>query len=123
MKVLIVDDEKLIRDVIKEYCFENKYDVMEAENGVEALEKAGDADFIIMDIMMPKMDGFTAYKEIKKRYNTPTIMLSARSEEYDILAGFDLGIDDYMTKPFSPKELMARINAILKRYKIGRAHV
>lgn len=66
---------------------------------------------------MPKMDGFTAYKEIKKRYNTPTIMLSARSEEYDILAGFDLGIDDYMTKPFSPKELMARINAILKRYK------
>ena len=117
MKVLIVDDEKLIRDVIKEYCFENKYDVMEAENGVEALEKAGDADFIIMDIMMPKMDGFTAYKEIKKRYNTPTIMLSARSEEYDILAGFDLGIDDYMTKPFSPKELMARINAILKRYK------
>ena len=117
MKVLIVDDEKLIRDVIKEYCFENKYDVIEAENGVEALEKAGDADFIIMDIMMPKMDGFTAYKEIKKRYNTPTIMLSARSEEYDILAGFDLGIDDYMTKPFSPKELMARINAILKRYK------
>ena len=118
MKVLIVDDEKLIRDVIKEYCFENKYDVIEAENGVEALEKAGDADFIIMDIMMPKMDGFTAYKEIKKRYNTPTIMLSARSEEYDILAGFDLGIDDYMTKPFSPKELMARINAILKRYKV-----
>ncbi len=117
MKVLIVDDEKLIRDVIKEYCFENKYDVIEAENGVEALEKAGDADFIIMDIMMPKMDGFTAYKEIKKKYNTPTIMLSARSEEYDILAGFDLGIDDYMTKPFSPKELMARINAILKRYK------
>lgn len=117
MKVLIVDDEKLIRDVIKEYCFENKYDVIEAENGVEALEKAGDADFIIMDIMMPKMDGFTAYKEIKKRYNTPTIMLSARSEEYDILAGFDLGIDDYMTKPFSPKELIARINAVCKRYK------
>ncbi len=117
MKVLVVDDEKLIRDVIKEYCFENKYDVIEAEDGTEAVEKAQDADIIIMDIMMPKMDGFSAYKKIKERYNVPTIMLSARGEEYDILAGFDLGIDDYMTKPFSPKELMARINAVLKRYK------
>ena len=117
MKVLIVDDEKLIRDVIKEYCIGNKYDVIEAENGVEAVDKAKDADIIILDIMMPIMDGFTAYKIIKERYNTPTIMLSARGEEYDILAGFDLGIDDYMTKPFSPKELMARINAVIKRYK------
>lgn len=117
MKVLVVDDEKLIRDVIKEYCIGNKYDVIEAENGVEAVDKAKDADIIILDIMMPKMDGFTAYKIIKERYNTPTIMLSARGEEYDILAGFDLGIDDYMTKPFSPKELMARINAVIKRYK------
>ncbi len=117
MKVLIVDDEKLIRDVIKEYCIGNKYDILEAENGVEAVEKAADADIIIMDIMMPKMDGFSAYKIIKERYNTPTIMLSARGEEYDILAGFDLGIDDYMTKPFSPKELMARINAVIKRYR------
>ena len=117
MKVLIVDDEKLIRDVIKEYCIGNKYDVLEAENGVEAIEKAKDADIIILDIMMPKMDDFSAYKIIKERYNTPTIMLSARGEEYDKLAGFDLGIDDYMTKPFSPKELMARINAVIKRYK------
>ena len=117
MKVLIVDDEKLIRDVIKEYCIGNKYDVLEAENGVKAIEKAKDADIIILDIMMPKMDGFSAYKIIKERYNTPTIMLSARGEEYDKLAGFDLGIDDYMTKPFSPKELMARINAVIKRYK------
>ena len=117
MKVLIVDDEKLIRDVIKEYCIGNKYDVIEAENRVEAVDTANDADIIILDIMMPKMDGFTAYKIIKERYNTPTIMLSARGEEYDILAGFDLGIDDYMTKPFSPKELMARINAVIKRYK------
>ena len=117
MKVLIVDDEKLIRDVIKEYCIGNKYDVLEAENGVEAIEKAKDADIIILDIMMAKMDGFSAYKIIKERYNTPTIMLSARGEEYDKLAGFDLGIDDYMTKPFSPKELMARINAVIKRYK------
>lgn len=117
MKVLIVDDEKLIRDVIKEYCFENKYDVLEAENGIEAINKSVEADIIIMDIMMPKMDGFTAYKKIKEKRNIPTIMLSARGEEYDILAGFDLGIDDYMTKPFSPKELMARINAVIKRYK------
>ena len=117
MKVLIVDDEKLIRDVIKEYCIGNKYDVLEAENGVEAIDKAKNADIIILDIMMPKMDGFSAYKVIKERYNTPTIMLSARGEEYDKLAGFDLGIDDYMTKPFSPNELMARINAVIKRYK------
>ena len=117
MKVLVVDDEKLIRDVIKEYCELNYYEVIEAENGLEAIEKAKDADIVVMDIMMPKMDGFSAYKTIKEKYNIPTIMLSARGEEYDILSGFDLGIDDYMTKPFSPKELMARINAVLKRYK------
>ena len=117
MKVLIVDDEKLIRDVIKEYCLGNKYEILEADNGIDAIEKAAEADIIVMDIMMPKMDGFTAYKEIKKKYNTPTIILSARGEEYDKLVGFDLGIDDYMTKPFSPKELIARINAVCKRYK------
>lgn len=117
MRVLIVDDEKLIRDVIKEYCIGNNYDVLEAENGVEAIDKAKDADIIVMDIMMPKMDGFSAYKIIKGKYNTPTIILSARNEEFDVLAGFDLGIDDYITKPFSPKELLARINAVVKRYK------
>ncbi len=117
MKVLIVDDEKLIRDVIKEYCLGNKYEVIEADNGLDAIKLASEADIIVMDIMMPKMDGFTAYKEIKEKYNTPTIILSARGEEYDKLAGFDLGIDDYITKPFSPKELLARINAIIKRYK------
>ena len=117
MKVLIVDDEKLIRDVIKEYCLGNKYEILEADNGIDAINKAAEADIIVMDIMMPKMDGFTAYKEIKKKYNTPTIILSARGEEYDKLVGFDLGIDDYMTKPFSPKELIARINAVCKRYK------
>ena len=115
MKVLIVDDEKLIRDVIKEYCFENKYDVIEAENGIEALEKAGDADFIIMDIMMPDMDGYEASKEIKEIKDIPIIMLSARTEEEDKLNGFNIGIDDYVTKPFSPKELMARIKAVTKR--------
>lgn len=117
MKVLIVDDEKLIRDVIKEYCLGNKYEILEADNGIDAINKAAEADIIVMDIMMPKMDGFTAYKEIKKKYNTPTIILSARGEEYDKLVGFNLGIDDYMTKPFSPKELIARINAVCKRYK------
>lgn len=117
MKVLIVDDEKLIRDVIKEYCLGNKYEILEADNGIDAIKKVAEADIIVMDIMMPKMDGFTAYKEIKKKYNTPTIILSARGEEYDKLVGFDLGIDDYMTKPFSPKELIARINAVCKRYK------
>ena len=110
-------DEKLIRDVIKEYCLGNKYEILEADNGIDAIKKAAEADIIVMDIMMPKMDGFTAYKEIKKKYNTPTIILSARGEEYDKLVGFDLGIDDYMTKPFSPKELIARINAVCKRYK------
>ncbi len=117
MKVLIVDDEKLIRDVIKEYCLGNKYEILEADNGIDAIKKAAEADIIVMDIMMPKMDGFTAYKEIKEKYNTPTIILSARGEEYDKLVGFGLGIDDYMTKPFSPKELIARINAVCKRYK------
>ena len=117
MKVLIADDEKLIRDVIKEYCLGNNYDVIEAENGLQAVERAEKADIIVMDIMMPKMDGFSAYKIIKEKYDKPTIMLSARGEEFDILTGFNLGIDDYMTKPFSPKELMARINAVIKRYK------
>lgn len=117
MKVLIVDDEKLIRDVIKEYCILNNFDIIEAENGIEAIEKINDADIMILDIMMPKMDGLTAYKKIKEIKDIPTIILSARSEEEDKLFGFDLGADDYMTKPFSPKELIARINAVLKRYK------
>ena len=119
MKILVVDDEELIRNVIKEYLTIEEYTVEEAENGLEAIEKAkaNDYDLIIMDILMPKMDGYQACKEIKKIKNVPFIMLSARSEEYDKLIGFDLGIDDYVTKPFSPKELVARIKAILKRSK------
>lgn len=118
MRVLIVDDESLIRDVIKEYALNEGYEVVEAENGEDAICKAReyDVDIIVLDIMMPVLDGFSAYKEIKKMRNIPTIMLSARTEEYDKLMGFDLGIDDYITKPFSPKELMARIKAVLKRY-------
>lgn len=117
MRVLVVDDEELIRDVIKEYLVLENFEVYEAENGLEAIElvKNNNFDIIIMDIMMPKMDGYTACKEIKKIKDIPFIMLSARGEEYDKLIGFDLGIDDYVTKPFSPKELVARIKAVTKR--------
>ncbi|MEL7654636.1 MAG: response regulator transcription factor [Bacillota bacterium] len=116
-KILIVDDEQKIREVIREYAEFNGYEVAEAENGMEAvgLCKLNDYDLIIMDIMMPKLDGFSACKEIKKVKDVPVIMLSARGEEYDKLFGFELGIDDYIVKPFSPKELMARINVALSR--------
>ena len=117
MNVLIVDDEKLIREVIKEYCDYEGYHTYEAEDGINALEiiKNTNIDIIILDIMMPKLDGFSTYREIKKEKNIPTIILSARNKEYDKLLGFDLGIDDYLTKPFSPKELIARIKAVTKR--------
>lgn len=118
MKVLIVDDEELIRNVIKEYCLLDNYEVIEASNGLEAIDKAkenNDIDIIILDVMMPKLDGFSAFKKIREIKSIPTIILSARNEEFDKLIGFDLGIDDYVTKPFSPKELMARIKAVLKR--------
>ena len=116
-KILIVDDEAKIREVIREYAQFNKYETDEAEDGMQAVGKClnNDYDLIIMDIMMPKLDGYSACKEIKKEKNIPIIMLSARGEEYDKLYGFDLGIDDYVVKPFSPKEVMARINAVLKR--------
>ena len=117
MKILVVDDEVLIRDVIKEYLVLEGYEVDEAIDGEDAVNKAlyNDYSLIIMDIMMPKKDGYQACKEIKEKKNVPFIMLSARSEEYDKLIGFDLGIDDYVTKPFSPKELVARVKAIIKR--------
>lgn len=117
MNILIVDDEDLIRNVIKEYLAIDGYKVYEASNGIEAINicKNKTIDLVIMDIMMPKMDGYTACKEIKTFSNIPFIMLSARSEEYDKLIGFELGIDDYVTKPFSPKELVARVKAITKR--------
>ena len=117
MKILVVDDEVLIRTVIKEYCSNNNYEVFEASSGKEALELLlkNKYDLMILDIMMPEMDGFSMLKELPKERRIPTIVLSARGEEYDKLAGFDLGIDDYVTKPFSPKELMARIKAVLSR--------
>ena len=117
MKILVVDDEKPIRDVIREYLINENYEVIEAKDGVEAVKLAeeNNIDLIILDIMMPNMDGYTAYKEIRKNKVIPTIILSARSEEYDKLLGFDLGIDDFLAKPFSPKELVARVKAILRR--------
>lgn len=128
MKILVVDDEELIRQVIKEYLVLEGFKVDEAIDGNDAVVKALENDYslIIMDIMMPKKDGYQACKEIRASKNIPFIMLSARSEEYDKLIGFDLGIDDYVTKPFSPKELVARVKAVLKRsngedssYKFG----
>jgi len=117
-RLLIVDDEQKIREVIREYAEFNGFEVSEAADGMSAIGlcKLNDYDLIIMDIMMPRLDGFSACKEIKKIKNIPVIMLSARSEEYDKLFGFELGIDDYVVKPFSPKELMARINAVLARH-------
>ena len=116
-RLLVVDVEPKIREVIKEYAEFNGYEVTEAEDGMSAvgLCKLNEYDLVILDIMMPKLDGFSACKEIKKIQDVPIIMLSARGEEYDKLFGFELGIDDYIVKPFSPKELMARINVILAR--------
>ena len=122
MKVLIVDDELGIREVIKEYSLNEGHYTFEANNGLEALEvleKNNDIDIIILDIMMPKRDGYTALKEIKNKYKIPIIMLTARADEFDKLQSFELGVDDYVTKPFSPKELMARIKAVTNRNKIN----
>lgn len=120
MRILIVDDEILIRNVIKEYLKIENYQYDEASDGNEAIDlvKTNKYDCILMDIMMPKLDGYSAIKEIKKISDAKIIVLSARTEEFDKLSGFDLGIDDYVTKPFSPKELIARIKAVTKRNKL-----
>ena len=116
-KLLVVDDEAKIREVIRTYAEFEGYEVVEAEDGMEAVDlcKGEDFDVIVMDVMMPRLDGFSAYKEIKKIKDIPVLMLSARGEEYDKLYGFEIGIDDYVVKPFSPKELMARLSVIAKR--------
>lgn len=116
-KLLVVDDEVNIRAVVREYAEFEEYEVDEASNGMEAVEKAkaNNYDLIIMDVMMPKLDGYSASKEIRRHKNVPIIMLSARGEEYDKLFGFEIGVDDYVGKPFSPKELMARVKAVLQR--------
>lgn len=116
-KILVVDDEKQIRKLVKKYAEFEGYEVTEAENGMQAVSicQTQVFDIIIMDIMMPDLDGFSACKKIRQSCNTPIIMLSARDDEYDKIHGFELGIDDYVVKPFSPKVLMLRISAIIKR--------
>lgn len=121
-KILVVDDEEKIREVVREYAEFEDHIVVEARDGMEAVNlcRTQDFDVIVMDIMMPKLDGFSAYKEIKKLKTIPVLMLSARGEEYDKLFGFEIGIDDYVVKPFSPKEVMARLNVIVNRNRKSR---
>ena len=116
-RILVVDDEKMIRELIKKYATFEGYEVVEACNGMEAVTicKTDSFDVIVMDVMMPELDGFSACREIRKFTDTPVIMLSARGEEYDRIHGFEVGVDDYVVKPFSPKEMMMRIQAIMKR--------
>jgi len=120
-KLLIVDDEFRIRELIKKYAIFEGHEVDEAEDGQQAVLKCRNAtyDLIIMDIMMPVMDGFEAVAQIRRFSTTPIIMLSARGEEYDRLTGFENGVDDYVVKPFSPKELMMRVSAVLRRSGVG----
>ena len=117
MKLLIVDDEQRIRSLIAKYAAFEGYETAEAADGMQAVNMCRERryDLIIMDVMMPELDGFSAVREIRKHSDTPVIMLSARGEEYDRIHGFELGIDDYVVKPFSPKELMMRVAAVLKR--------
>lgn len=122
-KMLIVDDEEKIRAVVREYAEFEEFEVTEARDGMEAVNlcRENDYDIIIMDVMMPRLDGYSACKEIRKHKNIPVIMLSARGEEYDKLFGFETGIDDYVVKPFSPRELMARVRAVLARSQAAKA--
>ena len=120
-KVLIVDDELPIRQLVAKYCALEGYAYGEAGDGLEAIEKVreGNYDIVIMDVMMPELDGFSAVREIRKFSKIPVIMLSARTETYDKIHGFEIGADDYLPKPFSPKELMLRINAVMSRSGSG----
>ncbi len=116
-RILIADDEERIRDMIKEYASNEDYTIDEAADGAEALQRfeAQAYDLVILDVMMPKVDGWTVCRQIRKTSDVPVIMLTARGEEYDRLFGFELGVDDYIVKPFSPRELLARIKAIIRR--------
>ena len=124
-KLMIVDDEVMIREVVREYAVISGYDVVEANDGIEALEifEKDNIDIVILDIMMPRLDGFATCRRIKELKDVPIIMLSARQEEHDKLFGFDVGVDDYVTKPFSPKELMARVKVCLDRRKKSEGEV
>ena len=118
-KILVADDEEKIRLLIRKYAEFEGHTVIEAENGMDAVKlfREEGCDIVVMDVMMPELDGFSACKQIRKTSDTPILMLSARGEEYDKISGFEFGADDYVVKPFSPKELMMRIEAIMKRYK------
>ena len=120
-KVLVIDDEKSIRDIIGEYLTEEGFEFVEAPDGIRGLEifRSVGPDLVILDVMMPKMDGWKVCREIRSESVTPVIMLTARSEEYDKLFGFELGADDYMVKPFSPRELIARVKAVLLRGSVN----
>ena len=122
-RILIVDDEEKIRAVLREYAEFEGYEVVEAADGMEAVRICREQNFdaLIMDIMMPRLDGFSACKEIKKIKEIPVLMLSARGEEYDKLFGFELGLDDYVVKPFSPKEVMARLGVIIRRHSANQS--
>ena len=116
-RLLVADDEMRIRELIKKYAKFEGYEVEEAADGLETLEKFGakEYDLVILDVMMPELDGFSVCREIRRKRPTPVIMLSARGEEYDKIHGFELGVDDYVVKPFSPRELMMRVGAVLRR--------
>ena len=122
MNILIADDEIKMRKLLKEYLLLEGYDIFEASNGEEAIEQFGMREYeaVLLDVMMPLVDGWTVLRTIRRSSDVPVVMLTARGEEYDKLFGFELGADDYMVKPFSPKELMARLKAVTKRNKKGR---
>ena len=117
-KILVADDESRMRKLIKDYLVREDYEVIEAENGEQALDMFymdSEISLIILDVMMPKVDGFAVLKEIRETSSIPVLMLTAKGEENDVLNGFELGADEYINKPFSPKILMARVNAVLRR--------
>lgn len=120
VKILIVDDEERIREMIREYTSLEGFEYDEASNGADALNliKQNDYTIVILDVMMPKMDGWSVCREVRKTSQVPIIMLTARGEEYDKLFGFELGVDDYIVKPFSPKELLARMKVIIRRNSV-----
>ena len=120
-KILIVDDEKKMVKLVRAYLEKDGYDTVEAYDGETALELwlKEAPDLVVLDIMMPRMDGLEFCREVRRKADTPIIMLSARSEETDKLVGLELGADDYMTKPFSPRELVARIRAVLRRHNLA----
>ncbi|MBR5743457.1 MAG: response regulator transcription factor [Clostridia bacterium] len=127
MKILIVDDEKMIRELVKKYAVFSGHAVIEASDGMEAVDavrRDKAIDIVVMDVMMPELDGFSAVREIRKFSDVPVVMLSARGEEYDRIHGFELGIDDYVVKPFSPRELVMRLEAVCRRGKAagGASH-